>query len=183
MTEYNEPKQEEEQDNRDAEVSIEVNGNVEGPMNVAGRDINNSETYVLGDQTNINVDTVSGGNIAIGQNIQQEVTSGSDVERLSKAFAQIMGQLEQLKDATPADVAEAQKIVNAIRNEIMSKVEKGKDIEELWLAERLSSIARMGPDILHVVSANLLDPAAGATLIVKKITEKSRDDNDLEAIN
>ncbi len=38
----------------------------------------------------------------------------------------------------------------------------------------------MGTDILDVVTATLLNPAAGATLVVKKIAEKARADNGLE---
>ena len=48
--------------------------------------------------------------------------------------------------------------------------------------ERFKNLANMREDILDVVTATLLSPAAGLAMVVKKIAQKAREEAGLPAV-
>lgn len=124
-------------------VSVHIDGDVSGPVNVAGRDLRISES--------------------------------TDPRALSEAFTVILERLEAIKTAGPEDIADARAEVK----EIQEKIAQAEPVDEGWLAQRFRNLARMGPDILDVVTATLVNPAAGAALVVRQIAERARADHRL----
>ncbi len=64
--------------------------------------------------------------------------------------------------------------------EVRAEAEKGEEADEKFLARQFRNIARMGPDILDVVTAALVNPAAGIAAVLRKVAEKAREEAGLE---
>lgn len=63
-----------------------------------------------------------------------------------------------------------------------AEISKGEEADESFLAKRFRNIALMGEDILDVVTATLLDPAAGIATVVRKIARKAREEQGLQPV-
>lgn len=105
---------------------------------------------------------VSGSTIVTGN--QNVVTSGTNF------FSPIYQAIEERKDLTPNAKAD----LKAEIQDVEAEVKKGEQADETFLARRLRNIRRIAPDILDVVTATLTNPAAGFSLIARKVAEKAR---------
>jgi hypothetical protein len=167
-------KDEREEKEKKGGISVSIGGGVGGDVDIAEGDI------IKGDK--VEGDKISVGNIsdsegvAIGRGASVSITKGADAEAIAKVFAQIIADLDRLKDANPDDISDAKDVVE----EIKAEAEKGEGADETFLHKRFRSIARMGPDILDVVTATLINPAAGVAVVVRKIAEKAREDAGLD---
>lgn len=93
---------------------------------------------------------------------------------MKQIFAEILQRLDTVQGHAPDDIVDAKETVQEIQEKML---EEGEQVEEAWLTKRFRNIARMGPDILDVVTAALVNPAAGVAMTVKKIAEKARADS------
>lgn len=116
-------------------------------------------------------------NVAIGRHIRQTLGSPPETAALARAFDEIRARLDALEGAQAEDVADAKETVAEIEQQVASG-----EVEEGWLARRFRNLARMGPDILDVVTATLLNPAAGAATVVRKVAERARADAGLAPV-
>jgi hypothetical protein len=134
-----------------------------------------NEDKVGGDK--ISVGDISGSKgVAIGRGASANVTEGIDAAALTALFGQINQRLDGLPAANKQDVADAKAAVEQIKVEAA----KGDKVDESALERQFRNVARMGPDILEVVTATLVNPAAGVGLIIKKIAQKAREDAGLK---
>ena len=62
-------------------------------------------------------------------------------------------------------------------DQIEQEVQKGDQAEPSFIKQRLENIQKMAPDILEVMIATLQNPAAGISLVVKKVADKFQTDN------
>ena len=128
-----------------------------------------------GDRTTVGDITGSKG-IAIGRQAQAYVTESSVAVNLAQVFGTISEKLEALPQTKPAvtarDVQDARDELEQMKPEVL----KGEQADEGFLSRRFRNLARTGPDILDVVTATLLNPAAGVAQVVRKIARKARDD-------
>ncbi len=186
-------KDQDEKKSGEPSFNISIGGNVSGKVNVAGGDIAETNIgsvagdYVAGDKV-IQGDQVSGDKItvgdisgstgvAIGRGSSVTVSQGADAAALAQMFSEMLARLDRLPGVNPQDVADAKDVVEEVRAE----VEKGEEADESALARHLRNLARMGPDILDVVTATLVNPAAGIAMVVKKIAQKAREDAGLSS--
>jgi hypothetical protein len=182
---------------------------VGGDKVVQGDEVRGDKTVIQGDQVGgdkITVGDISGSTgVAIGAGASVSVTS------VSAAFDEIIAKLEALSrpapqetlsavpqdmpQAVPQDIPQAvppqevpqaapEDIEDAIAavKEVRAEVEKGDEADEKFLARQLRNIARMGPDILDVVTATLASPIAGITAVVQKVAAKAREEAGLEPV-
>ena len=133
-------------------------------------------------------DTTTVGNIsgstgvAIGRGAQASVDQSRITITLRQVFETIHEKLEALPEhveVTPQTIADAQAEVDELRQE----AEKDEQADEGFLMQRFRNLARMGPDILDVVTAMLLNPVAGVSLVVRKVAAKAREEAGLEPIS
>lgn len=122
-------------------VKVSIGGGVSGKVNVAGGDLNITET-------------------------------SSDAAALERLFAMMLQKLDSLPGVDKQVVADAKEPVQAIQAE----ASKGEQADESVVSKHLRSIARMGPEILDVVTASLVNPAAGIALVIQKIAKKAREE-------
>ena len=92
------------QDDRDeGNINITIGGNVSGNVNAAKRDL----LIVQGDE--IKVGNITNGNgVAIGKNINQQITQGADPEAVKQVFTQILDRLNALQGQKQDDITDAQ---------------------------------------------------------------------------
>lgn len=114
--------------------------------------------------------------VAVGRNASANVRQGVDSTNTDALFASIQQRLDQLGTADRVDIEDAKAAVEEIR----TQAEKGEKADESVLAREFRTIARMGPDILDVVTATLASPAAGIALVVRKVAQKAREEAGLE---
>lgn len=123
-----------------------------------------------------NVNVSIGGSVSGRVNVagrDLHVTENAlDAEALAKLFEAMNRQLDSLPNAAPQDIADARSDIQSIQDEAA----KGDQADEGAVARHLRSIARMGPEILDVVTATLANPAAGIALVIRKIAQKARED-------
>jgi hypothetical protein len=113
------------------------------------------------------------GSVVIGGNVTGSTIITGDRNVVSTGanfFLPIYQAVEEKKDLPP----DAKADLKAEVQELESEVKKGDQADESFLARRLRNIRRIAPDILEVVTATLTNPAAGFSLIVKKVAEKAR---------
>jgi translation elongation factor EF-4 len=121
----------------------------------------------------ISIGDISGSKgVAIGRGASVNISEGIDAAALAALFGQINQRLDTLPAANKQDVADAKLAVEQIKQEAA----KGDKVDESALERQFRNIARMGPDILEVVTAMLVNPAAGVGLVVSKIAKKARED-------
>ena len=143
-------------------------------------DTNVGGDYVGGDKTTVgNISGSKGVAIGRGASVDYQDNSQTNVT-LNQTFESIDKQLEALpqrvETVTPQLVEDARAEVKMIEVELA----KPDPPQEKWLESRFRNIARMGPDILDVVTATLLSPATGIATVVRKIAAKMREEAGLE---
>jgi len=113
------------------------------------------------------------GGIAIGGSVSHSTlntgfggAAGSD---LHVYFVPIYERIRQA-DLPAADRVDLQAEVQ----ELEAETAKGNQADESFLARRLRSIRRMAPEILEVILATLSSPAAGFSMVVRKVAEKMK---------
>ena len=162
-------------------ISINIGGGVGGDVKTAGGDLvdTGGGDVVYGHKTTVG-DVIGSKGVAIGPDAQSTVYEGVDAAKLEAAFAEILARLDELetKGAASQDVADAKDEVEEIKTEAA----KGEEADETFLEKRLRNIARMGPDILEVVTATLANPGAGVAMIVKKVAAKAREEAGLDPV-
>jgi hypothetical protein len=136
--------------------------------------------YGGGDTTTVGNISGSTG-VAIGRGAQASVDQSRTTITLHQVFETIHEKLEALPaqvEVTPQVIEDAQAEVDELHRE----AEKGERADESFLMRRFRNLARMGPDILDVVTATLLNPAAGVALVVRKIAAKAREEAGLAPV-
>ncbi len=91
--------------------------------------------------------------------------------------------LDELSAQKPAVSPELIEDAKAEVSTIDPALEAPDPEQEKWLEQRFRNLARMGPDILDVVTATFLNPVYGVTRVVQKIAEKARDEAGLEPVS
>jgi hypothetical protein len=123
----------------------------------------------------------SGGvSIHIGGNVSGKVNAAGrdlhvtenalDAAALDKLFDLMSQRLDRLPGVDKQDVADAKENAQAIKAEAA----KGDQADENAISKHLRNIARMGPDILDVVTTTLVNPVAGIAVAIQKIAQKAR---------
>lgn len=168
---------EQSKDEREVNQNVKIGGDVKGDVNVSGGDIIKGD-LVKGDEIRTG-DIVGSKSVAIGRGGRGTVTEGVDQAALDEAFSKIESLLEELR----VQGADAEEIddANAIVQEIKAESEKGEEAQEGFLAQRFRNIARIGPDILDVVTASLVGPIPGISMVLRKVAEKARQEAGLES--
>ncbi len=94
--------------------------------------------------------------------------------------------LDEMPQAIPQDstlvAPEVIEDAKAAVEEVRTEAEKGEEADEKFLARQFRNIARMGPDILDVVTATLVSPTAGIAAVLRKVAAKAREEAGLEAV-
>lgn len=113
------------------------------------------------------------GSVVIGGNVTgSTIVTGNQnvVTTETNFFLPIYQAIEEKKDLKP----DAKADLKAEVQEVEAEVKKGEKADEAFLARRLRNIRRIAPDILDVVTATLTNPAAGFSLIARKVAEKAK---------
>jgi hypothetical protein len=131
-------------------------------------------------------DTISTGTVrdnkgvAIGKGISLSYTEGADPVQLAQTFQSIYEKLAALPaqnpDVTPLDAQDASAEV-ALLEEAAAQ---GEGANPDFVAARMRNLARMGPDILDVVTATLVNPGVGIATVLRKIATRAREEAGLE---
>ncbi len=133
------------------------------------------------DHTSVGSVTGSTG-VAIGRGAGAYVNQSRDAPTVHLIFQDIYEQIDELAEedeaVTPEVVEEAQIEVARLEAEAL----KGDSADAQVLMERFKNLANMREDILDVVTATLLSPAAGLAMVVKKIAQKAREEAGLPAV-
>jgi ABC-type Fe3+-citrate transport system substrate-binding protein len=137
-------------------ISLNIGQGVGGNVNIAQGNIHLEETHIH--SNNIAVDKHS------------EVTTTLDAEQIEYLFKDIRSKLDQQK----TQGIDGQQTTDKILQEIENEVKKGDSVNQSRVESNFEKLAKMGPDILEVVTASLVNPAAGISVVVKKIAEKAR---------
>lgn len=125
----------------------------------------------------ITVGDISGSSgVAIGREARATVTQGGATPP-EDLFQDIYRRLDEMAKPEPQKVEDAKELVR----EIQQEAEKEEEADESVLARKFRMLAMMGPDILDVVTATLVSPAAGIGMVVKKVAAKAREEAGLSA--
>jgi translation elongation factor EF-4 len=130
---------------------------------------------VGGDKISIGDISVSKG-VAIGRGASVTITEGIDAQALAALFGKINQGLDALPPEKKQDVEDAKATVEEIKQEVAA----GDKADESKLERHFRALVRMGPDILDVVTASLVNPAAGVAMLIKKVAAKAREDAGLK---
>jgi hypothetical protein len=141
-----------------------------------------SGDHMSGDTTAVGNISGSTG-IAIGHGAESIVDQSHTNITLQQVFETIHEKLEGLPSqtvtVTPQVIEDAQTEIDELHRE----AEKGEQADESFLMQRFRNLALMGPDILDVVTATLLNPVAGVALVVRKIAAKAREEAGLAPVS
>lgn len=85
-------------------------------------------------------------------------------------FKDVYQQVEERRDLAPTDKTDLKSELQAFEDDD----KKGPEANEGFLAQRLRNVRRIAPDILDVVIATIANPAAGFSMIAKKVAEKMK---------
>lgn len=123
---------------------------------------------VSGDKNTVG--NVSGGTVAQGRGAQATSTSGVSGDELAALFINIYESIANRAEDPDVDKEEIQETVQKIEQEAA----KGEDANPKKVERWLTSVARMAPDILDVVTATLINPAAGVAEVIHKLAKKAK---------
>lgn len=129
----------------------------------------------------IGADKISVGNVtdskavAIGRGAQATVTEGIGGEELALLFAPVYEQIQDRPVDPDVDKEELSETVQKVVAESARGEEANPNRVERWL----KNLALMAPDIFDVVSATLLNPAAGVAAVIRKVVEKAQEQQGL----
>ncbi len=148
----------------------EIKGISGGTINIAGGDIqqHNVHTIETGGGAYIAGNINTGGGDFVGRD--KIVNNGVQAAEVMRLFEQIFNRIDAKTDLEAVDKADLKEEVKAIQVEAT----KTADVDENALSRSLRNIKRMAPDILDVVLATLTGPAAGISMVAKKIAEKMK---------
>ena len=132
--------------------SIDINGDIVG-----------------GDK--INAGDISGTGINVGSGDQTIHTGPSETE-IANLFKPIYQQIESRPEDSDLDKEEMVETVKKIEHEVI----KGKEANQNKLQRWLQTLGQMAPDILEVVTATLLNPAAGIAAVVRRVAAKAKEE-------
>lgn len=112
------------------------------------------------------------GSIVIGGNVNHSIVVSGDNNRIITAskFKEIYQQVEERRDITPTDKTDLKSELQAFEDDD----KKGPEANEGFLAQRLRNVRRIAPDMLDVAIATIANPAAGFSMIAKKVAEKMK---------
>lgn len=134
---------------------------INGGVNTSGGDFTGRDK-----NTSISIGgNVSGSNIVVGNHNKITTTNTQN------AFAPVYHAIEQSK--LPA---QDKNDVQAEVKEIEAEIIKAEQADEASVTRHLRNVGRMAPDILEVILATFVNPAAGLGLVAKKIADKMRAD-------
>lgn len=91
---------------------------------------------------------------------------------------EIFGRLDALVGEEFSTITDARIAVRAL----VQEAHKGEAADETVLAHLVRSFARMGKDILDVVTACLLNPWYGIATVGRKIAKKAREESGLPPV-
>jgi hypothetical protein len=127
--------------------------------------------------------TGGSGNISIGGDVvgRDKVTTtttttglGADaVAQLVQQFQQIQKKVDDLPESDDLDKGELKETVKKIEDE----VKKGEEANPTKVERWLKFVASMSGDIAQVVSATLVNPAAGVGTAIRLVAEKAAQGN------
>ncbi len=110
-----------------------------------------------------NVDT--GGGKFVGRDDNSVSLKESSVEN---AFSLIFDRIDENKKISIQDKGDIKSELKEIKTELL----RGTKANESFIQRRLRNIRRMSPDILDIILAAMINPAAGLGLVAKKVAEK-----------
>ena len=110
--------------------------------------------------------------VAVQGIINNSLIVAGDSKRIhsSSKFSTIYKQVEERRDLTPTDKTDLKSELQAFEDDD----KKGPESNEGFLAQRLRNVRRIAPDILDVAIATIANPAAGFSMIAKKVAEKMK---------
>lgn len=155
---------------------VNIGGDVGGNVEIAGKDIIHGDV-VGGDKISVG-DIKDSKGVAIGRDAQASVTEGVDSAALAEALSAIEARLKALENIDAQDVSDATETTE----ELFEEIQKGDEADEGFLARRFRNLARMGPDIVDVVTQTLLNPALGLSRVVQLVAEKAREETGLDPV-
>ena len=123
------------------------------------------------------ISNVSGSvNIAAGDITTYTSNNDLSVKDVERLFGQIYKVVDSLANIAPLTKEDLKADLKQIQSAVSDAVQKKQKLDECFLAGRLRNIARMSPDILDVIASTLANPLAGFGIVLKKITDKAKED-------
>ncbi len=142
-------------------------------MNRVGKNAQaTKKTLVGGDQNQISGGVTAGGVSIQGRNASVTIhqTGGEQMSEINALFNKLFRQIEMRAPDPNVDKEEIVDTVQKIQNE----VSKNESISETKLTRWMDYLNKIAPDIIDVVLASLAGPVSGATAVLKKIADRSR---------
>jgi hypothetical protein len=117
------------------------------------------------------------GGVAVGGNVSGSTITtgdqniiGSQINQREEFVKNIYTTIEEHPELDEVDKEDLKSEVQEIQQEDA----KGEQVDESFIARRLRVIQRMAPDILDVVLATIANPAAGFSMVTKKVAERMK---------
>jgi hypothetical protein len=124
------------------------------------------------------IDINTGGGAYVGRNVivhggdfvgrDQFKTASPSADEMTDLFEKIFARIESHPGLSQADKED----LKAEVVDVKADTSKAGQIDESVLIRRLRNIGRIAPDILDVVLATLVNPAAGFVVVARKVAEK-----------
>lgn len=118
--------------------------------------------------------------VAVGKGITLSYAEGADPVQLAHAFQAIYDKLAALPAQNPAVTSQDAQDAGAEVALLEEAAAQGEQADLDFLAARLHNLARMGPDILDVVTATLVYPGVGIGTALRKIAARAREEAGLQ---
>jgi hypothetical protein len=119
------------------------------------------------------------GGVAIGRDVSgSTIVTGnqnivdSRISQQEKFIDNIFIAIDKHPDIETADKEDLKSEIKELQKEDT----KGEEVDESFVARRLRNIRRIAPDILDVILATITNPAAGFSMITKKVADKMKAD-------
>ena len=136
------------------------------------RDNKDPESKSEDQKGNITTGDIQGTGIAVGHGakaiVQQYASTGTAI---ADSFRPIYEQIDKREEDSDVPKAEIAETVKKIENEVASQDPNPNKVER-WL----KFLASMAPDIFDVTAATLVSPIAGVAEVIRKISQKARED-------
>ena len=111
------------------------------------------------------INATGGATVRVDQRVIHQATP-----ELEELFKSVHEKVQARPEAPGEDKAKLEKQVKQIERESARGEAADQDKLEGWLRK----LAKMAPDILDVMAASLAGPAAGFTMVFKKIVERAK---------
>ena len=96
--------------------------------------------------------------------------TGMNADEVAALFEKVFSRIESHPDLSLVEKEDVRQEVEEVRDELSNNEQPN----ESFILRRLRNIGRMAPDILDVVLATIMSPAAGFGMAAKKIAEKAK---------